>query len=220
MNCAHRQRAIDRGVEERVEVVVGVRHAVLFAQALVAPHVAAPHQEHRRRCDPVHRADPVGDLLDARGVAHHDDGVLLQVGLGRRRLRRGEQRIEQRVGYRLVGVAPRHPPIEQRRHCRRHFHVRQIDPEACPQQFRAIRHGAPLIIASHTCRNAATAQGCDAQSGGDCHAGTVRNASRADQSHPARLGHAGGERRTDRRNPLLGRSARCGQPWHVDAARL
>ena len=44
----HCQGAIDRSVKERVEVVVGVRHAVLLAQVLIAPHVAAPHQEHRR----------------------------------------------------------------------------------------------------------------------------------------------------------------------------
>ena len=97
-----------------------MRQAVEFAQALVAAHVAAPHQEHRRRGDPVHRADPVGDLLDPREVAHHDDGVLLQVGFGRRRLRRGQQCVEQRVGHGLVRVASRDAPIEQRRHCRRH----------------------------------------------------------------------------------------------------
>ena len=68
----------------------------------------------------------------------------------------------------------------------------------------------------HTCRKLPRAQGCAPDHGGERHAGTVRNASRADQSHPAGLGHAGGQRGDHRRHPVLGRSARRGQPRDVD----
>ena len=230
MNWRHRQRAIDRGVEERVEVVVGVRHAVLLAQALVAPHVAAPHQEHRRRCDPVHRADPVGDLLDARGVAHHHDG---DTAAGRTwsaptAPRRAAHRAASRVPVRpCSGASPADRAAAPRPS--RHFDVRQIDPETCPQQAAmrpsAIDIASPRALLIHRRATLAGIRGRarlrrQRRQGGDRHAGTVRNASCADQSHSAGLGHAGGERRTDRRHPLLGRSARCGQPWHVDAAGL
>ena len=98
----HRQRAIDGGIQERVHVVVGVRHVVQCAQTLTAPHVAAPHQENRCGGDPVHRADPVGDLLDPRPVPHHHHGELLQIRFRRGRLRRRQQRVQQRIRARPV----------------------------------------------------------------------------------------------------------------------
>ncbi len=69
------------------------------------PRRMSPHHTRNTGADgdPVHRADPVRDLLDLRRIPQHNDGVLLQIRLARRRLRRGQQYIQQRI-------APPAPP--------------------------------------------------------------------------------------------------------------
>src|SRR5271155_5487064 len=54
-----------------------------------------------------------------------------------------------------------------------------------------------------------------ATSEGDSHACIVRNSSRTTQMHPIGLGHAGRERRSDRRRSVLGGSTRRRQPRHL-----
>jgi len=44
---------------------------------------------------------------------------------------------------------------------------------------------------------------------GDFHDGTIGDASRPAQSHPVGLGPAAGQRRGNRRHPVLGGFARC-----------
>jgi hypothetical protein len=123
-----------------VSIVVGVRHVMQGAQPLPAPHVATPDQEDRRGRDPVHRADPVGDLLDARFVAHHHDRILLQIRLGRGRLGRGQQRVQQGIGDVLFGITTRDATIDQGGNRVRDLGSRQIDAVAGGQQCLGVGH--------------------------------------------------------------------------------
>ena len=97
---------IDRGIEERIEIVVHERPAAPFEQQPVAAVVAAEHQEHRGGLDPGIIRQQSLELLALALVRHDHDVGLLQVALGGRRQRHRAERLQQRRIDRLVEVAP------------------------------------------------------------------------------------------------------------------
>ena len=61
------------GVDEGVDIVVGMRPAMQVADAACAPDIATEQQEDSRLLDPDHAADPVGDPGNLSRVLQDDD---------------------------------------------------------------------------------------------------------------------------------------------------
>ena len=102
---------IDRGVEERIEMVVHERPLAPLEQQPVATVVGAEHEEHRRRLDPGIVRQQGLELLALALVGDDHDVGLLQVRLRRRRQGDGAERLDQRRVDRLVEVAAHDAPV-------------------------------------------------------------------------------------------------------------
>ena len=82
------------------------RLAAQFADALEPPGIAEKDEEHRRIADPGHGRETARRSRRALRVAHAQDRGLLEIRLGGRAERRGDQQIEQRFVRHVVAVAP------------------------------------------------------------------------------------------------------------------
>ncbi len=148
----HGERRVDHAVHEGVEIVVPVLVAANLGQPPDAAQVGAEHHEDGRLGRPVHAAAEPDQRLPHRRVLHDDDGILLQVRLGRRRLGAGEQHGQELVGDRPVGVVPLRAAREDLRHRPLGRRIPDaVDVDAKPLGNKLFEGGHPAVsrVAAH-----------------------------------------------------------------------
>ena len=121
----HGKRRIDGCVQEGIHIVAGIIIPVTLGEAFRTAHIGAERDEDRAVLHMPGIGIEIRQFHAQILIGRHDDGILLKVRLGRRRLRAGQQGIHHAIRDRLLGVTPDAATLQKLSDRRRQF-VRDI----------------------------------------------------------------------------------------------